>query len=130
MNHDKREIYSIADFEDILRGVLEEELGLGDAILETLQEEVRKEFRYVNWIRFKATLCGGCVAGPEECDVAYGRQGARGVWKRIVNGEKFSKCPCRVNGTILFDTAEGTLQEIDLSENEAYNVVEQLDPIE
>ena len=123
---DEREIYSIPDIEEIIENVLSEELGLGTSVINALKKQIRHEFQYINWIRFQRVFCGGCVSSPEECEMNRNI----GVWKRIVNGEKFTECPFRTNGTFAFDVNSGAKVKIDLSEGETYTVVEQMDPID
>jgi len=106
---------------------LTEELGLGDNVIEILQRLMTDHFQYVNWIRFQRTLCSGCVASSAECDVAYGRNRGKGVWERIVNGEKFTKCPARGDGTFMVNSHTGEMKILDLSKGESYNVVEPLE---
>jgi len=127
--NDTREIYSIQDCQDIVDMLLEEELGCGECVREAIQERLRHEFKYVNWLRFKHANCPGCVCSPEECDIFYGRNEFHGTWEKIVNG-KIQSCPARVNGTMFFDTGkpEEGIRHIDLADHK-FNVVEILEPV-
>ena len=120
---DMREIYSIQDCLHIIEEVLEEQLGIKDRVIEAIQKEVNRQFKYVNWIRFQHANCPGCVSAPTECDIACGRKEHEGSWKRIVAGE-FQSCPARVGGTMMFDSnkPEEGLQHIDIAEHR-FNVV-------
>jgi len=117
---DDREIYSIQDAQDILEKVLNDQLGLGDKVIEVLNEILRSEFEYINWIRFCRTCCPGCVSGPEECVISRGVYPHQDIWKKIVAGEA-TRCPARTNGTMVFSPEEG-MQKIDL-QGDDYTVV-------
>lgn len=123
---DKREIYSIIDFVNIAEEILKEELNYGENVIAALLSRFVKEFDYINWYRFIDANCAGCVSGPKECDIAYGRGKAKGVWRKIIAGEMQS-CPCRVNGTLLVDNTQNKLkiESIDLAEHR-FKVVELL----
>ncbi|HEA68223.1 MAG TPA: hypothetical protein ENI07_15595 [Desulfobacterales bacterium] len=120
---DNREIYSIQDCINILEEVLKEQLGLGDYVREAVCDEVERKFEYVNWDRFQSANCPGCVSGPDDCDIAYGKGEWGGAWQKIVDGNMQS-CARRVNGTMQFNTAEQEkgIHPIDIADHE-FNVV-------
>ena len=80
---DKREIYSIQDCLDIVAEQLEKQFGFQEDVAEAFCNAVERGFKYVNWNRFKNANCPGCVSGPDECDIAYGRKEYRGTWAKI-----------------------------------------------
>lgn len=123
---DVREIYSIPDCTKIVDEILKEELGLGENVRESILKCVQREFRYINWIRFKNANCPGCVSSPSECDIACGRGQYHGSWAKIVNG-KIQKCLARINGTMSFNSEEG-MQDIDIAEH-TFNPVDILEPV-
>ena len=106
-------IYCINDFEEAIEDALEDMFGpdLREFIVKRAREKLEQ---YVNWYRFMNRNCPGCVSGPKECDVAYGRDRGAGCWEQAKNGKLFD-CPVRTNGTIAF-SSNGTIKDIDLSE--------------
>ena len=120
---DTREIYSIQDCKKIVEEVLEEELSLGMNVIECLVDEIEKQFKYVNWIRFQDANCPGCVSGPKECDIAFGRGEYSGTWKKINAGE-IQDCPARGGGGTFVQDEKG-FRKIDIASHN-FSVVEPL----
>ena len=120
---DTREIYSIQDGVDVLEKLLKEELGLGYNTVCAITDQFRINFLYINWIRFQRANCVGCVSGPEECDVAYGRNEYRGSYDKIKAGQ-IQSCPARVNGTMMVERGKG-IESVDLADHKFNVVVEE-----
>lgn len=120
-------IYSKADFENAIEHGLKDFFGY--ELIECISERAIKELdNYVNYYRFTDRNCPGCVSGPEECDVAYGRNKGRDIFDKAKKGKVFD-CPCRINGTMCFSREEG-IKEIDISDREEspYPVVKLIEP--
>ena len=104
-------IYCINDFEEAIEDALEDMFGPNLREFITKQARDRLQ-RYVNWYRFMDRNCQGCVSGPKECDLAYGRGRAEGCWNAAKAGKLFD-CPVRTNGTFAFGPRGK--EDIDLS---------------
>jgi hypothetical protein len=116
----KEYIYSEKDIYDSIEDVNEETINLGEDFLEFFIEKVQSNLReYTNIHRFYDRNCPGCVSSNNECDFAYGREGAEGLWKKAKDGKIFD-CPVRVNGTLCFDTRhpEKGIGKIDISDRD------------
>ena len=105
-------IYSKGDFKSAMEEAFDDMFG--HDLVEFLAEAAIKNLeRYVNINRFFDRNCVGCVTSNDCCDFTYGRNEAKGAWKKAVRGELFD-CPVRGNGTMMFNSAK--LQSVDVSD--------------
>ena len=109
-------IYEANDVREAIEDALEEILP-GYKLREFITKEVIKALKQkVNYYRFTDRNCGGCVSGPDECDLACGRGKGKNGYAKAINGDIFD-CPVRCNGTMSFSPSEG-MKRVDISDRD------------